>query len=180
MRRAADRSWFQSEIHPHEPGLRAFLKRHFPTVPDIDDLVQEAYERLFRARSRGTVANARSFLYTAAKNLACDHFRRSRSVAVADVEALAISEETPDAAESLSRAQELAILGEAIASLPPRCRDVFTLRRLHELSYAEISERLGISEHTINAQLAIGIARCRSFLLERGVIMSRTAAKKIA
>ena len=34
--------WFAAEVQPHEPELRAFLRRHFPTVQDIDDLVQEA------------------------------------------------------------------------------------------------------------------------------------------
>lgn len=52
--------WFAEEVQPHEPELRAFLHRHFPTVQDIDDLVQEAYLRLIRARSTGAIAEPRA------------------------------------------------------------------------------------------------------------------------
>src|SRR3954463_4938233 len=66
-------NWFKQEVHPHEPALRSFLRRHFPTIADVDDLVQEAYARLFRAKKQGEVTNARSFLYTTARNVACDY-----------------------------------------------------------------------------------------------------------
>ena len=173
------RQWFKVEIHPYEPGLRSFLRRHFPTIADVDDLVQEAYARLFKAKAQGEVTNARSFLYTTARNVACDHFRRNRIVAVgdlADIEQRGVLEDKPDAAEILSQAQDLEILREAIQTLPPRCRDIFTLRRLHGLSYKEIGARLAISEHTVNAQLAIGVARCRAFLLARGVMQPKTGS----
>ena len=168
--------WFKEEIHPHEPGLRSFLRRHFPTIADVDDLVQEAYARLFKAKAQGEVTNARSFLYTTARNVACDYFRRNRLVAVgglAEIDRIGVFEDKPNGAEVLSRAQDLEILGEAIQTLPSRCRDVFTLRRLHGLSYKEIAERLGISEHTVNAQLAIGLVRCRAFLLLKGVMQPK-------
>lgn len=168
--------WFKEEIHPYEPGLRSFLRRHFPTIADVDDLVQEAYARLFKAKAQGQVTNARSFLYATARNVACDYFRRNRLVAVgglAEIDRIGVFEDKPNGAEVLSRAQDLEILGEAIETLPSRCRDVFTLRRLHGLSYKEIAERLGISEHTVNAQLAIGLVRCRAFLLLKGVMQPK-------
>jgi RNA polymerase sigma-70 factor (ECF subfamily) len=43
------------------------------------------------------------------------------------------------------------------------------LRRFHELSHREIAQRLGVSENTVNAQLVIGMLRCREFLRGRGV-----------
>ena len=53
--------WFTQEVQPHEPALRACLRQHFPSLSDIDDLVQESYARLIRARLAGTVAEARSY-----------------------------------------------------------------------------------------------------------------------
>ena len=47
--------WFAARVQPHEPELRAFLRRRFPSLRDIDDLVQEAYARLIRAHSAGTI-----------------------------------------------------------------------------------------------------------------------------
>jgi DNA-directed RNA polymerase specialized sigma24 family protein len=53
----------------------------------------------------------------------------------------------------LAIARSLTLLTEAIQSLPARCRQIFTLRKVYGLSQAEIATRLGVSENTISAQL---------------------------
>ncbi len=164
--------WFAEEVRPHEPELRAFLRRHFPTLTDVDDLVQETYVRLIRAQAVGEIAEPRAYMFTTARNAAFDVFRRRRAISIEDLgkkELLNVVEEKPDAAEIASHAQELALLIEAIRALPPRCREVVTLRRLHGLSYRGIAARLGIAEKTVNAHLALGLVRCRQFLAARGV-----------
>ncbi|MGH8021273.1 MAG: sigma factor, partial [Opitutaceae bacterium] len=45
--------WFREEIRPHEPELRAYLHGRFPSISDVDDLVQGTYLRLLRARAAG-------------------------------------------------------------------------------------------------------------------------------
>jgi RNA polymerase sigma factor (sigma-70 family) len=164
--------WFAEQVQPHEADLRAFLRRHFPTVQDIDDLVQEAYVRLIRAHHAGSIAEPRAYLFTTARNLACDLFRRRRPISIEEIEEtqrLSVVEDKADAAETASHAQEVEWLIEAIQALPARCREVLTLRKLHGLSYRDIAARLGISENTVNAQLAIGLVRCRQYLAARGV-----------
>lgn len=165
--------WFVENVQPHEPALRAFLRRRFPGLQDVDDLVQEAYARLMRARISGTIAEPRAYLFATARNAALDCFRTQRTISFADLEEspdLDVVEERPDAAESASQAQEIELLVEAIRALPERCREILTLRKLRGLSYREIATRLGISENTVNAQLAIGVVRCRQYLEARGVV----------
>lgn len=172
--------WFSEEVQPHEPALRAFLSRHFPTVQDIDDLVQESYARLIRAKDNGAIAEPRAYLFTTARNAAFDLFRRKRIVSIEDIGEsgrLSVVDERPDAAESASHAQEVELLIEAMRALPQRCQEVLTLRKLHGLSYREIGIRLGISEKTVNAQLAIGVVRCRQYLAARGVKGGHDAIK---
>ena len=170
--------WFAKEVQPHEPELRAFLRRHFPTVQDIDDLVQEAYVRLIRARHAGAIAEPRAYLFRTARNLACDLFRRRQPVsieALEETQRLSVVEEKADAAETASHAQEIELLIEAIHALPTRCREILTLRKLHGLSYRDIATRLGVAESTVNAQLAIGLVRCRQYLAARGVVKQSNA-----
>ena len=55
---------------------------------------------------------------------------------------------------------------------PPneRCREVLMLWALEGLSREDIAARLGISEHTVRAQLAKGVKRCVKFMRERGIL----------
>jgi RNA polymerase sigma factor (sigma-70 family) len=169
---AEESRWFREEIRPHERELRAYLRGRFPSLPDVDDLVQETYARLLRAREKGQATLTRSYLFVVARNVAFDLVRRNQVIAVerlGDLAELSVVEERPDAAETLSHEQELALLADAMRALPPRCREILTLRRIEGLSHRAIAEKLGIAEGTVNAQLAIGLMRCRQYLCAHGV-----------
>lgn len=165
--------WFSAEVLPHESDLRAYLRRAFPSLRDVDDLVQETYARIVRAKTAGKVSEARPYLFTTARNAACDLFRRSRIVPLAEasrIEQVPDAESAPALVETLERRQELELLHEAIRTLPTRCRQVLTLCRLYGLPHREVALRLGISEHTVNAQVALGVLRCRDFFRARGLL----------
>ena len=70
-------------------------------------------------------------------------------------------------------AQEIALLAEAVQSLPLRCREVMTLRLRFGLSQKEIAVKLKISEHTVKNQLAKGMRRSADYLEARGVTFMR-------
>lgn len=167
--------WFAQNVQPHDGALRAYLRGKFPGHPDIEDLVQETYARLLQAREHGPVHNPKSFLFTTARNAAFDFFRRRKIVAIdgiAEIELLPVLEDRPGVAETVCHDQELQLLAQAIQALPTRCRQVLTLRKIHGLSHHEIATRLGISEHTVNAQVAIGVLRLRDYLRAHGVTHS--------
>jgi RNA polymerase sigma-70 factor (ECF subfamily) len=176
--------WFAEEVRPYEAKLRGYLRRRFPTISDIDDIVQETYVRLFRERRAGKTFEARSYLFPVARNVAIDIFRRSRTVAIGgigEIERLGTLDEGPDAAKSTSDGQELELLREAIQSLPARCREVFSLRRLGGLTHREIAQKLGISENTVDAHLCQAIFRCRQYFVSRGVSCGRAqSAARVA
>ena len=45
--------WFAEELQPHEPALRAYLHRKFPTLADVDDFVQESFLKAYLAHRDG-------------------------------------------------------------------------------------------------------------------------------
>lgn len=164
--------WFVSCVLPHEPALRAWLRSRFPTLQDTDDIVQESFARVLRARLNAPIEAPKAFLFTTARNVAIDSFRR-RHVAVVEslteVDATNVLEESRDVSETVSHQQELEILTQAIQSLPERCRQVLTLRKIYGLSQREIAERLGISENTVEVQVGNGVRRCAEFLSRHGL-----------
>lgn len=164
--------WFAAEVQPHEPALRAWLRAQFPELNDPDDIVQEAFARVLRARARGEIRSPRALLFTAARHVAIDLLRRRRVVAFEPLT------EDPDwpvyddgrgVAENAAHQQELEILTRAIQSLPARCRQVLTLRKIYGLPQREIAAQLGISEHTVEVQVANGMRRCADFLARHGL-----------
>lgn len=145
----------------------------FPGLHDVDDLIQESYARLLRAKQAGRVTYAKAFLFATARNAALDLFRRRKIVSidsVGDLSALSVLEESPGAADTINKQQELELLAQAVRTLPDRCRQVLTLRLLYGLSHKEIAADLRISEHTVKAQLAKGMRRCTAFFEERGLL----------
>ncbi len=173
--------WFASEVEPHESSLRSYLRNVFPALPDLDDLVQESYARLIRAKDAGRVSYAKAFLFTTARNAALDLFRRRNVVAielVADFAKLHVLDDRPDAAEAVSRQQELEMLAGAVRDLPARCRQVMTLRLLYGMAQKDIAADLRISEHTVKTQLAKGMRRCAAYFDERGVSRASGARRE--
>ena len=164
--------WFTEEVHPHESSLRAYLRGSFPTVRDVDDVVQESFLRLLGARAAQPVRSARAFLFQIARHLAIDTVRREKIsplISVGDFAALPALEEKPDAAAAVATQEKLRLLADAIEALPSRCRQVVILRKLQCFPQREVATRLGLAEKTVEAQLARGIVRCEDYLRRRGV-----------
>ncbi len=172
--------WFAAEVQPHESHLRRWLGARFPSLNDRDDLVQESFLRLLRARAAGPIGNVRAFLFRTARNLALNHLRHRRHAhpeGLGKIDPTSVLDERADTPEAVARRQELEILQEALQSLPERCRQVFTLRRLHGVPQKEIAARLGISEKTVENHSLHALQRCVAFFREREALANPAASR---
>ena len=163
----ATTAWFAEHVQPHEAMLRAWLRAKFASEDDIDEVVQESYARLLRALERGDVASPKAFLFAVARNLAHDRLRHRQAIPfepLVENDAWSVLDEGDGIPETIARNQELEILTAAIHSLPDRCRQIFTLRKVYGLSQSDIARQLGLSENTVSAQLTIGVKKCMEFM----------------
>ncbi len=158
--------WFSKEVQPHRPALRAWLLAHFPSLYDIDDLVQESCARVLRVKETASIGSVRAFLFTTARNLALDAVRRQRVVGFVpitdDVDWPSLEEDT-DVVAIVNKRQELELLTLAIQSLPTRARRIMTLRTAYGFTPPQIAESLGISLSTVEKEMAKSIRACKSF-----------------
>jgi RNA polymerase sigma-70 factor (ECF subfamily) len=139
-------------VLPHEPALRAWLSRRAVLPADVDDLVQESYAVLAGMATVAHIDNPRAYLFRTAWSLIMRQVRRAQLVsiqAVADPGDLDVAADDPGPDRQLADRQELARLGAAIDRLPPRCREIFVLRKVNGLSQREVARHTGLSESTV-------------------------------
>jgi RNA polymerase sigma factor (sigma-70 family) len=165
--------WFVNQVFQHRAALHRYLGKLTSGAEDIEDLVQETYVRMYALPDFHLVESPKALLFRIAHNLAVERARRHKAQAtdtVADLEALTVfSEEAPPEEQTDAR-HRFESFCAAVERLPPICRRVFVLRKVHKLSHAEISEVLGVSESTIEKHVAKGLVRCREYLRELGLL----------
>jgi len=144
--------WLGRHVLPHEPMMRTWLSKKTRGSLEIDDIIQETYAILAALESVDGIRNPRNYAFQTAFSVIQSHLRRARVVSflpLADVDVVGVASEAPSPEREASGRDELRFVERHIRALPKNCRDVITLRRIHELSHREISSRLGLSEHTV-------------------------------
>jgi RNA polymerase sigma factor (sigma-70 family) len=152
--------WLADHVLPFESGLRAWLARRRVVDLEIDDIVQEAYAVLSELNSVAHIRNPRNYLYTVAQSIILQHVRHERVVsieAMADIDRLVIYSEELSPEEALSHFQDLRRMAQSIAALPNRCREAFTLRRVHGLAQRDVARQMRISEATVEKHIGRAI-----------------------
>lgn len=166
MKAETSDQWFRDNLLPHEPMLRAWLKSQFPREQDLDDVVQDTFLRVLRARESGEVRSPRALLFATARNLVIQNMRkavRHGEFHLADWDELCVLDEEAGVAKAVARAEQLEILTSAIQSLPTRCRRILTLRKIYGMSQQAIAKELGISVSTVESQGIIGMRKLAQY-----------------
>jgi RNA polymerase sigma-70 factor (ECF subfamily) len=146
---------FQSFFRSYYPSLRLFATNIIFDYSVAEDLVQEAFIRLWeKSEDFNNEYAVKSFLYTTVKNSCLNHLEhkkvkrkhieitRQQSLDSTEITNLLIEEETHR------------LIYNAINELPPQCRNVLLLS-INGLKNNEIAEELSISANTVKTQKKI-------------------------
>lgn len=172
---ARDREDMQRLAAGHEAALNDLMERHAAPIfhflcrmvgneDDANDLAQETFARVFRARASFRPGEKFStWLYTIAANLARNHFRwRSRhpnipldpgteTREIAPVATLVSAEPTPrEAAHTSERA---VAVRRAVSALPDDMREAIVMCELEERTLADAAVILGVTPKAVESRL---------------------------
>ncbi len=140
------RTWYAPLVRAAEAMLRDRAA--------AEEVVQEMMLALWRRRETLRVDESlRAYLYQATRNRALNYLRRVRVEARGEPYAVAHATAQPVADAELGERELADAIRDAVAALPPRCRAVFELSRVHGLTYAEIAQTLEISVKTVEVQM---------------------------
>ena len=171
-------NWFKSVVLPHQPALRARLRRIAPQSGELDDMVAEVLARAYANPNWPGVDHGRAYLFTVARNLVIDQTRRDKVVSFVHVVEFDVLQADHDLESQLCARDELRRLQLLVDTLPQQCRRAFLLRRVHEKSVGEIAGEMGLSVSTVEKHLGKAIRLVMRALAEReeqaGVRSERT------
>ena len=142
-------------------SLFQFLRRRVRSSVDVQDLAQETYLRLLRARDLNDVRNPLAYLLQVASHVALewgDQQPHGDSMVMLDEDML-VDRQMPELELDARLTQRR--LEETLASLSPMMRAVVLLRLRDERSYQEIATELRLTDRQVRRYLARGYERLR-------------------
>lgn len=152
--------WFADRVFVHQDMHRAYARRLMRNPDDAEDLVQEAYARLFRLENWEQIANPHAFTMRILHNEAMERFRRADVVSIergAMLSAMEPVDDDPGPYTITAARGELKRVAEAIETLPARCSEAIHLRRIDGLSPKEVAAKMEISVSTVEKHLTKGL-----------------------
>jgi len=164
IQRAAegDQAAWDTIIRTYRRKVFNVAYRFVGTYDEAEDLTQEIFLKVFRSLSTfDRRANFQTWLISISRNFCIDRYRsgkRDREVFAREVDPSTVQAESADMSPHarVERQDRIGLLREALRTLSPALRSAVLLRDIHELSYQEIADHLGLPEGTVKSRINRG------------------------
>ena len=117
-----------------------------------EDIVQETYLRFWQSHSYKETGKELAYLYTIARNLCVDEFRKLAPENIENV-----SDIIPDGKSDVEKSIARMDIEAALEKLPDDIREMVLLRYTNEMSVTDIAKITGVSRFAIHRKLKKGI-----------------------
>ncbi len=117
------------------------------------DIVQECYSALWRSHRDLSANELPAYLFASVRNASLKRVRDQRKIATVPIDLLA--DDGPLASDDNWSEREAAVrkVEQVIRRLPPKAREMLSLRFRHNLSYKDIAEQTGSSIESVRKTL---------------------------
>ena len=147
-----EESVFQKIFEANSRDLYKFLYYKYGEDQNPEDLVQDAFVKLWNNCKKVMPEKARSFLFTVANNQMLNELaRRKTALNYQQQKNNAYTQESPQ--YILEENEYMNRLQSAITSLSPEHRAAFMLNRIEGKKHKEIAEILGISQKAVEKRI---------------------------
>jgi RNA polymerase sigma-70 factor (ECF subfamily) len=163
--RLGDRAAFEQLFRLWYSRLAEYALRLAGSSDAAEDAVQDVFIALWARRdAMPDDDKLTAYLHRAVRNRVLNQLRDERTAArwASTVDADAF--QAPSADDELAQSDLARAIAAALDELPPRTREVFSLSRDRELTYAEIAETLGISVKTVETLMGRALRTLRERL----------------
>lgn len=146
------------------------------------DALQDAYVKLSNSGPQDEVRHPTAYLFRMALNIAANARRRDRRLLGFDEVAalLDVADETPDPSAVVEARSDLATVKATMAGMSSRRRAICTAAWLDGLSTAEIAQRHGVAQRTVQHELKLATEALQKKLAQPKVISLRRSSDGVS
>lgn len=138
-----------------------------------EDVVQETFTRLWQKhREMISAAHIRPYLFRAVRNNCISAIRSHQAGEAAgkSYEVVMDDSQEPNVFEKEQvKPHYEQLIYEAIANLPPQCREVFTCCKLKGMTHQQTATQLGLSAKTVENYMGRALKLLRKYLQQYGL-----------
>ncbi|MEO7729143.1 MAG: RNA polymerase sigma factor [Burkholderiales bacterium] len=172
--RDGDAAAFDVLYGRHKGGVFRYLQRQCGNRGIAEELFQDVWMNLIRARANYTVqARFTTFLYKLAHNRLIDHYRAQSGNVPASFDeeggpALddVVAPRSADPAVGADVRQQSRRILQLIEGLPAAQREAFLLQQESDMSVEEIAQATGVNRETAKSRLRYALAKLREGMQE--------------
>ncbi len=147
-------------VNLYADNVYRFIVKNLRHPEDARDVVQTAFEKLWRNRDEVDTAKSKSYLFTVAYNQMIDHLRKVKRIYLKDE----FNESVKVFHREGNNAKE--ILHEALGRLSETQRSLVMLKDYEGYSYNEIGEIMKLSESQVKVYLHRARLQLKEYLVK--------------
>jgi len=158
-----DTTAFNELYNRHVKDLFQYANKVLEDKDAVKDILQEVFIWIWTNRLKVKTISIKGYLLVGVKFKIANYIRdgKVRDSFYAKVERIHLAQEVYcDASLEVKELKEF--ISGFIDELPLKCKEVFQLSRVSQLSHKEIALKLGISEKTVENQITIALNKLRS------------------
>jgi RNA polymerase sigma-70 factor (ECF subfamily) len=162
-----DRKAFRYFFEKYYAELCNFVNIYVHDTNLAEEIVQDIFVYFWENKARLQLTHSvRSYLFSASKYRSLKEIRdqNTRQRILKGIKVADIDDQTNQDEFFFDTEQFRSILNAAVENLPPKCKEIFLLSKIKNLSHKEIAERLNISVKTVENQITIALKKLREHL----------------
>jgi len=163
--KAGDRESFNQIFrHYYSPMVR-FCIRYVADSDIASEIVQDLFVKLWSNREKISFNTSfESYMLASVRNSAITYINKERAHSEAHLRVFFEESDNTDPSETLQSNNLEESYRQILKDMPDKRREVFLASRYDGLKYAEIAEKLGISQKTVEAQMTAAIKQLKDGL----------------
>lgn len=165
--KGGDRESFNRIFRCYYKPLLRFCIRFVADADQAGEIVQDLFVKLWTSREKLHINTSfESYMLRSVRNASITYINKERAHAEAHQRMFFDEAESNDPSETLQSNNLEASYQKVLASMPQKRREVFLASRFDGMKYAEIAEKFGLSQKTVEAHMSAAIKQLREGLKE--------------